>query len=403
MLSAVSPWRRRMFCTAPAAKAQNVRRKRQQGWISQVPHLHSLCGMEIRKVDAPPRDIVQRPTEGLESRLGTDELTQIVEIFQTPLSGSYNWSYTDCDAKIRRLYELGKKLNWNASTDVDFSRTYPRDQSPIAAELNPFHGYPPFEALDEAEKVEFAWHQQCWTLSQFLHGEQGALLVASQLVSCAPTYDAKLYAASQTFDEARHVEVYSRYLFEKVGFMYPINPHLKALLDKVLTDARWDLKFIGMQIIIEGLALAAFRTVKMSSLDPLLRDIVELVIRDEARHVAFGVTYLEQFVKSLTAEEREERAQFAYEACVVMRERLVATAVFEHFGWDVDEARRVVLDAEIMQRFRNFLFTRVIPNLKRIGLLTESVRPLYEELGILSYENLVDDGAVDWAALESGG
>ncbi len=354
--------------------------------------------VSLRTVAGPPRTITLRP-DGLAGKLDKEHVEQIIEIFQTPLSGSYNWSYEDCDDKIRKLYELGKKLNWNASTDVDFARTYPRDRSPIADGLNPFDGYPPYEALSPADKVEFAWHQQAWTLSQFLHGEQGALLVASQLVSCAPTYDAKLYAGSQTFDEARHVEVFSRYLFDKVGFMYPINPNLKALLDKVLTDERWDLKFIAMQIIIEGLALAAFRTVRMSTLDPLLGDIVDLVIRDEARHVAFGVTYLEKFVRSLTPSERQERAQFAYEACVVMRERLVATEVFEHFGWDVEEARRVALDAEIMQRFRTFLFTRVIPNLKRVGLLTESVRPLYDELGILQYENLVSDGEIAWAEL----
>ncbi len=355
--------------------------------------------IDLKTVDGPPRELVQRKG-GLAGRLGEEGVEQIREIFNTPLQGSYNWSYEDCDAKIRKLYELGKKLNWNASTDIDFDRTFPRDTSPIAEGVNPFIGYGPFDKLDKAGQIEFAWHQQCWTLSQFLHGEQGALLVASQLISCAPTYDAKLYAGSQTFDEARHVEVFSRYLFDKVGFMYPINPNLKALLDKVLTDERWDLKFIAMQIIIEGLALAAFRTVRMSSLDPLLHDILELVIRDEARHVAFGVTYMEKFVRALSAEEREERAQFAYEACLVMRERLVATEVFEHYGWDVEEARRVVLQAEIMQRFRNLLFTRVIPNLKRVGLLTESVRPLYDELGILQYENLVDDGEVSWAELE---
>jgi hypothetical protein len=354
--------------------------------------------MRMRRVESPPTDIVDRP-EGLAGQLGREDVEQIIEIFQTPLSGSFNWSYEDSDRKIRKLYELGKKLNWNASTDIDFERTFPRDKSPIAEGINPFVGYPPFEALSDDEKIEFAWHQQCWTLSQFLHGEQGALLVASQLVSCAPTYDAKLYAGSQTFDEARHVEVFSRYLFDKVGFMYPINPHLKALLDKVLSDPRWDLKFIAMQIIIEGLALAAFRTVKLSTLDPLLSDIVDLVIRDEARHVAFGVTYMSSFVPTLSPIEREERAEFAYQACVIMRERLVATRVFRHYGWDEEEARRVALDADIMRRFRNLLFTRVIPNLKRVGLITERTRPRYAELGILQYENLVDDATIDWDAL----
>ena len=130
--------------------------------------------------------------------------------------------------------------------------------------------------------------------------------------------------------------------------------------------------------------------------------MVDLVIRDEARHVAFGVTYMEQFVKSLSEEEREERAMFAYEACVVMRERLVATDVLRHFGWDVEEGRKIVLDSEITARFRNLLFTRVIPNLKRVGLLTPKVRPLYEKLGILEYESLVDDGEIDWAAMKAG-
>jgi hypothetical protein len=124
------------------------------------------------------------------------------------------------------------------------------------------------------------------------------------------------------------------------------------------------------------------------------------VIRDEARHVTFGVNYLEEFVKTLTEEERDERALFAYEACVVARERLVATDVFLHFGWDVEEARKQVLDGFVMTHFRNLLFQRVIPNLARIGLLTDKIRPKFEELGILEYENLVTDGDIDWSALE---
>jgi len=265
--------------------------------------------------------------------------------------------------------------------------------------MNPFVGWEPFESMSDEEKLRFGWHNLAWMLAQFMHGEQGALLVASQLASCAPTFDAKLYAASQTFDEARHVEVFTRYLQEKIGIMYPINPNLKTLLDKILSDPRWDLKFIGMQIIIEGLALAAFNTLKLTAQDPLLRDLITLVVRDEARHVTFGVNYLEDFVQTLTDEEKEDRAQFAYEACVVMRERLISTEVFEHFGWDVEASRERVLESYLMQQFRNLLFTRVIPNLKRIGLLTDTVRPKFEALGILQFENLLDDGDIDWAEL----
>ncbi len=354
--------------------------------------------MSVRFVDHPPRTVeFMREDAPAAAR----QAERIAEIFQTPLTGSYAWDYATADEKIRRLYRLGKELNWNAEVDIDWSYTYPRSEPPGDPSFNPFVGVDYYERLSEEKKLEFGWHIHAWMLSQFLHGEQGALLVASQLVSCAPTIEAKFYASSQTFDEARHVEVFSKYLMEKVRFMYPVNRHLKALLDKVLTDPRWDLKFIGMQIIIEGLALAAFQTQKLISNDPQLKTIIEYVLRDESRHVAFGVTYMEEFVKSLPPEEVEARAMFAYEACVVMRERLIATDVFEYFGWDVEDARRKVLEASIMAQFQNLLFTRIIPNLKRVGLLTATVRPLYEKLGILEFENLVDDGEIDWAALKA--
>jgi hypothetical protein len=325
----------------------------------------------------------------------------VAEIFKTPLTGSYTWDYHEADQRLRKLYALGKERNWNADLDVDWSIAVPRDEAPVVEDFNPFEGWAPFEALDDAQRIDFAWHQHAWMLSQFLHGEQGALLVASQLACCAPTYDAKLYAASQTFDEARHVEVFAKYLREKVGIRYPVNPHLKALLDKILTDERWDLKFIGMQLIIESLALAAFQTQKMLCRDPLLKEILDLVMRDEARHVAFGVTYMEQFVRSLPEAEVEARAQFAYEACLVMRERIVGTEALVHFGMDAEEGRKRILEAKIMAEFRRFLFARIMPNLKRVGLITERVRPLYDALGVLELENLADDGQIDWVTLSA--
>ncbi len=364
--------------------------------------------LKLHTVDAAPRDLKVYSKEWLHDhdpgemadKLTDDDVARIREIFNTPLTGSYNWDYTEANQRIKRLYELGKQHNWNAELDVDWSIDYPHSEYPSDPNINPYAGYEPYERMSDEEKLEFAWHNFAWTLSQFLHGEQGALLVASQLVSCAPTHDAKLYAGSQTFDEARHVEVFAKYIKEKLGIMYPVSPSLKLLLDKVLTDPRWDLKFIGMQLIIEGLALAAFNTMRMTTYEPLCKNIVELVIRDEGRHVAFGVNYLEEYIRTLPEDEIEARAEFAYEACVVMRERLIATDVFEHFGWDVEEARRRTLDGEIMQMFRNLLFERIIPNLKRVGLLTEKIRPKFEELGILEYENLAGDGLIDWAELE---
>lgn len=335
----------------------------------------------------------------VEMKLTPRSVDHVAEIFNTPLTGSYNWDYNLQENRIKQLYELGKQLNWNAETHLDWDReagTLPREDR---EKLSGFAGFHCYEALSDEEKTVFLKHIDAWSYSQFLHGEQGALLVASQLASCAPTYNAKLYAASQAFDEARHVETFNKYVQTKLGMMYPINWALKGILDKILTDPRWDLKFIGMQIVIEGLALSAFTVTRDVVPDGLLKDILQLVIRDEARHVAFGIHYLEEFVKSLTEEEREERAIFAYEACAISRERLIPTDVFEHYGWDVEEARKAYLSGPIMAEFRNLLFQRVIPNLRRIGLLTDNIRPLFEQLGILQYENLIDDGEIDWAEL----
>ncbi len=357
--------------------------------------------MKVNLVDHPPRDIRTFGDPGeLADKLSPEDVEIVREIFNTPLKGSYNWDYESANAKIRRLYELGKQFNWNAEMDVDWDVPFDMAQGPSQAGMNPFHDHPVFLAMSDEQKNSYAWRSLAQVLSQFLHGEQGAMMVASQLVSCAPTYDAKLYAASQTFDEARHVEVFNKYLRTRCKVEYPINPSLKLLLDKILTDERWDLKFIGMQVLIEGLALAAFQTMAQTTRDPLLRQIVTLVMRDEGRHVAFGVNYLEDWIKALTEEEIEERAQFAYEACAIMRERLFSTVVEEEFGFDKEEARRASIDSEGGKAFRNFLFERMIPNLKRVGLLTESVRPKFEALGVLHYENAASDAEIDWAALE---
>jgi hypothetical protein len=356
----------------------------------------------VKFVEMPPTEVKFTPdADDIAAALEPEDVEQIAEIFRTPLTGAYCWDYEEADRRIRKLYRLGKERNWNAELDVDWTRTYPRNASPQVEGpgLNPYEGWEPFEALSPERQNDFAWHSLAWTMSQFLHGEQGALLVSSQLVSCAPTYDAKLYASSQTFDEARHVEVFGRYLRDKVGITYPVNVHLKALLDKILTDERWDLKFIGMQLIIESLALAAFHVQRVTSADPLLCDIIDLVIRDEARHVAFGVNYMEGFVKTLPQEQIEDRALFAYEACRVMRERIVPTDVYVHFGFDPEEGRRRFLEAGQVDMFRNLLFTRIMPNLNKVGLLTERVKPFYDELGLMQFAELPNDGQIDWAEL----
>ena len=365
--------------------------------------------MGIDYVEGAPREIRQFGDE--ESAWGgmtVADVQHVAEIFNTPLTGSYNWDYRVADDRIQRLYELGKTLNWNGSLDVHWDQTPDwHEQTPVKSEFideflanADWNGYPPFDAFSTERKLAFFKHDNAWSLSQFLHGEQGALLVASQLASCAPSFNAKLYAASQTFDEARHVEVFNRYIQTKVGLSYPVNQGLKSLLDKILTDERWDLKFIGMQIVLEGLALAAFHIAMNDTDDPVLKELLYLVIRDEARHVTFGVNYLEEFVATLSEEEKEDRAQFAYEACIVSRDRLIPTDVYRHFGWDVEETRQVLVERGLNADFLNMLYARIIPNLARIGLLTDQIRPKFEEMGVLNFENLASDGDIDWRELE---
>lgn len=355
--------------------------------------------MKIKKVKNQPKQITKYPEIDPKEQ---DAVESVNEIFKTPLTGAYNWDYIVVDDRIKKLYELGKKLNWNEDFDLDWSQNFPKDQFLINSDIfkTPEVELDGYDDLSFEEKIEMDRHRVSWNLSQFLHGEQGALLVASQLVSCAPTFNAKLYAASQTFDEARHVNCFNRYLKEKIGFQYPSTDGLKSLMDKILTDERWDLKFIGMQIIIEGLALAAFNNLKLILNDGLLKQLLHYVIRDEARHVTFGVNYLEDYLKTLTKSEIEDRAQFAFEACVVMRDRLISGEVISRFlDYTPEEANRIAEESEQGENFKNLLFTKIIPNLTRIGLITDKVKPKYEKLGVLSYQELEDNFNVDWAEI----
>ena len=355
--------------------------------------------MKIKKVKNQPKQITKYPEIDPKEQ---DAVESVNEIFKTPLTGAYNWDYIVVDDRIKKLYELGKKLNWNEDFDLDSSQDFPKDQFLINSDIfkTPEVELDGYDDLSFEKKIEMDRHRVSWNLSQFLHGEQGALLVASQLVSCAPTFNAKLYAASQTFDEARHVNCFNRYLKEKIGFQYPSTDGLKSLMDKILTDERWDLKFIGMQIIIEGLALAAFNNLKLILNDGLLKQLLHYVIRDEARHVTFGVNYLEDYLKTLSKSEIEDRAQFAFEACVVMRDRLISGEVISKFlDYTPEEARKIAEESEQGENFKNLLFTKIIPNLTRIGLITDKVRPKYEKLGVLSYQELEDNFNVDWAEI----
>ena len=353
---------------------------------------------KYKQVKEQPQEIRYIDTQ---STMDAGAVEEISEIFKTPLVSSYNWDYSIPDSRIKRIYNLGKELNWNVDTDLDWENgMISKDEFPIDEQYNPYVGFKPYDDLNHEQKVEFAWHRAALSASGMLHGEQGALLVAAQLASCAPSYEAKLYAASQTFDEARHVEFFNKYIQKQIGIMYPVGGGLKSLLDKVLTDERWDLKFIGMQIVIEGLALAAFNTAKMQSNVPVHKNGLHFVIRDEARHVTFGINYLEEFVKTLSKQEQEERALFAFQAATGMGgSRGNQTRFYERYGWSKDAVREHLRSGNMdraSQEFRTQLFGRIMPNLKRVGLLTDNVKPMWEALGVLDLQDLPSDGAINW-------
>jgi hypothetical protein len=230
-------------------------------------------------------------------------------------------------------------------------------------------------------------------LSQFLHGEQGALICTAKIVETVPWYDAKLYASTQVMDEARHVEVFDKYLNEKVGGMYPINAHLKSLLDDIITDSRWDMTYLGMQIMVEGLALAAFGYMHELTSEPLLKKLLRYVMSDEARHVAFGVLSLKEVYDGMSDAEIKDRQEFAFEAGLRMRDRLLQQEVWERVGIKANEIVPFYLNDPVRVFFQQLLFTKVVPNCKKLGLLDRNnqwLRRRFEEMDVIQFENHED-------------
>jgi hypothetical protein len=256
-------------------------------------------------------------------------------------------------------------------------------------EFSPIFGSHLWDKLDKkTELPKLRRMTASYLLSNFLHGEQGALLAAAQIVGAVPSADAKFYASTQVMDEARHVEAYDRYLREKVEMTFPISPHLRVLLDEILSESRWDMKYLGMQIMVEGLALAAFGFITQTSREPLLRSIVEMIMKDEARHVAFGVLSLKGIYEEMSDAEKRDRETFIIESSRLMRDRLLMQEVWEHMGMPVDECIELSLRSQSMQMFRSLLFSKIVPNVKRLGLLTPRVRKGFEELDVIQYENM---------------
>jgi hypothetical protein len=334
------------------------------------------------------------------------DVDEAIHSVQDNADAIFTWDYEKgARPALNKLYEKAKSSQWNGETDLDWSQDV--DQEKLVREV----GIPtrdaveafgidlsgtPFAKWGEAEWVNYQIQTQNWSLSQFMHGEQGALVCTAKIVETVPWIDAKYYAATQVMDEARHVEVFSKYLDTKMSGHYPINIHLRMLLDDIIADSRWDMTYLGMQIMVEGLALAAFGMAYQTTPDPLLRQLLRYVMSDEARHVAFGVLSLKEYYAELSDKEMLDRQEFAFEAAVRMRDRFLQQEVWERVGVDVPTAIKTFnVGNKNDDPFQQLLFSKIVPNCKKLGLLDANdgwLRKRFDVLGVTQFEDWADTG-----------
>ena len=317
----------------------------------------------------------------------------------------FTWDYEKgARPALNKLYEKAKHSQWNGETDLPWDTDV--DPEKLTAEV--FGTEPMWEAIGmnvegtplaswgSAEWIQMHMEMQNWSLSQFMHGEQGALICTAKIVETVPWIDAKYYAATQVMDEARHVEVFAKYLDTKLTGHYPLNAHLGMLLDDIISDSRWDMTYLGMQVMVEGLALAAFGTMHMITPDPLLKQLLRYVMSDEARHVAFGVLSLKEYYAELSDAELFERQQFAFEAAIHMRDRLLSQEVWDRMGVSPKVAimaSRRGDNERLEDPFQMLLFSKIVPNCKKLGLLDANngwLRQKFGEIGVIQFEDWAD-------------
>jgi hypothetical protein len=323
----------------------------------------------------------------------------------------FTWDYEKgARPGLNKLYEKAKGAQWNGETDlpwdteVDLEKNAALQRLQFAEFENDVSGTP-LEKFTEQDFINLSIEMDNWTLSQFMHGEQGALICTAKIVETVPWIDAKYYASTQVMDEARHVEVFAKYLDEKQNGHYPINAHLKLLLDDIISDSRWDMTYLGMQIMVEGLALAAFGFMQQMTPDSLLKQLLRYVMSDEARHVAFGVLSLKEYYGGLSDAELRERQEFAFEAAVRMRDRFLQQEVWERMGIRPKEILPLVLRDPGRDMFQQMLFSKIVPNCKKLGLLDAGdgwLRTKFTEMGVIQFEDWQDTGE-EYESLQATG
>ena len=339
------------------------------------------------------------------------DVNEVEHIVKNNADSIFTWDYSLARPTLRRLYEKAKTGQWNGTTDLDWNTDVDIEKSIFEDSQILGTGMEQQLYADTAlgkwgdkEWLEFGIEGRKWQLSQFLHGEQGALICTAKITETVPWYDAKLYASTQVVDEARHVEVFARYLDEKMGGGYQVNTHLRLLLDDIINDSRWDMTYLGMQIMVEGLALAAFGFLHATTNEPLLKKLLRYVMSDEARHVAFGVLSLQEVYANMSDKELMDRTEFAYEASVRMRDRFLQQEVWDRMGVNTKEIAPMMLQDPSRQLFQQMLFSKIVPNCKKLGLLDRNdkwLRHKFEEMGVIQFEDW-EDTAEEFTAFELG-
>ena len=328
----------------------------------------------------------------------------------------FSWRYERERPQLVTLYNKAAASQWNSVTDLDWSTDVDpervlEEEAPalrLAREAATLPGSP-LGKWGEREFTGLGVELFKAQLSQFMHGEQGAMMTAAKLVETVPWIDAKYYASTQTMDEARHTEVFARYLREKVGDAYPMSPYLQGQIFGLLEDSRWDIAYLGMQIIIESLALAAFGDLLRRTSEPLLSKLLRYVMADEARHVAFGIVSLGEYYKGLTAAELKERQDFLVENTLRNRLRSTTPEVWERMGVSMEAVVPNLMDAAQrlghgpFQAFQRAFFSKLVPNVRKLGLLDANdgyLREKWGEAGLLEYEH-ADDTSSDFEAYDA--
>jgi hypothetical protein len=353
------------------------------------------------------------PAPDLPSQAVVDETIKIVHDHADRI---FLWNYDRSRDQLVTLYNKAMASQWNSVTELDWSTEVDPEQlvdrsTPLlqlTAAAREVDGSP-IANWGDKEMTALGVESLKAQLSQFMHGEQGAMMTAAKIVETVPWIDAKYYAATQTMDEARHTEVFAKYLHTKLGEAYPMSPFLEGQITDLLEDSRWDIAYLGMQIVIESLALAAFGTMLRSTEEPLLRKLLRYVMSDEARHVAFGVLSLSEYYADMSEADLKDRQEFLIENTLRNRSRSTTPEIWERMGVKAEAVYPAIMEAAGKTKvnpyagFQRGFFAKLVPNVRKLGLLDANdgyLRRHWGEAGLLEFE-FADDTGSDYASYDA--